>query len=473
MSPPQLKRVLSLTDVVLFNVTVIFSLRGMATGAKMGPASILLWLLAIGAFFVPVGLVVAEMATRDPAEGGFYRWTRRAFGDAHGFICAWFYWVTNLTYLPSLLFFLAANLVFVVARPGLGDDPWFVVPLALGVLWFTAWLNIRGLSLGKRVTNGGAAASWIAAVLLIAAGITAFLRFGSATPWHWSEVSRSLGDVRTVAYFGTLSFALVGLEFAPVMGDEIKEPRRVLPRALLISGAMIAVLYILGTSAILVAVPPAEVSPISGGLGAVQAVAGHAGWRWLPVLTAVLVSFSVLGGVGAWLGGMARIPYAAGLDRFLPPSLATLHPKYGTPHVSIVVQTALTSVLIVASQAGSTVREAYLILLDMTITMNFIPFLYIFLAAARLRRPDDGPEVARIPGGRIGLRLVTTLGLSATILTMVTSVIPPSDVANPALFEAKLWGGLAFFSAAGYVLFRRFSRTAANGLAEKNSITTS
>ncbi|MDO8666572.1 MAG: hypothetical protein Q7J79_08160, partial [Gemmatimonadales bacterium] len=61
MSPPQLKRVLSLTDVVLFNVTVIFSLRGMATGAKMGPASILLWLLAIGAFFVPVGLVVAEM----------------------------------------------------------------------------------------------------------------------------------------------------------------------------------------------------------------------------------------------------------------------------------------------------------------------------------------------------------------------------------------------------------------------------
>ena len=162
MSRPQLKRVLSLTDVVLFNVTVIFSMRGMATGAKMGPASILLWLLAIGAFFVPVGLVVGEMATRDPAEGGFYRWTRRAFGDAHGFICAWFYWVTNLTYLPSLLFFLAANLVFVVARPGLGDDPWFVVPLALGVLWFTAWLNIRGLSLGKRVTNGGAAASWIA-----------------------------------------------------------------------------------------------------------------------------------------------------------------------------------------------------------------------------------------------------------------------------------------------------------------------
>ena len=67
-----------------------------------------------------------------------------------------------------------------------------------------------------------------------------------------------------------------------------------------------------------------------------QSVAARASWPWLPVLTAALVSFSVLGGVAAWLGGMARIPYAAGLDRFLPPAMARLHPKYGTPHVSII-----------------------------------------------------------------------------------------------------------------------------------------
>src|SRR5438876_12334354 len=101
MKTPQLKRVLSLTDVVLFNIVVIFSVRGMTTAAKMGPVSILLWILAVGAFFIPLGLTVTELATRDPECGGFYRWTRDAIGEAHGFLGAWFYWVSNLTYRPS------------------------------------------------------------------------------------------------------------------------------------------------------------------------------------------------------------------------------------------------------------------------------------------------------------------------------------------------------------------------------------
>lgn len=460
MAPPQLKRVLTLADVVLFNIIVIFSLRGMATGAKMGPASVLLWLLAVVAFFVPLGLAVAELATRDPGEGGLYRWTRDAFGDAHGFICGWLYWVTNLTYLPTLLFFFAANVVFMAARPALGEDPWFVVPLALGILWFTTWLNVRGLSLGKRVTNAGATASWLAAVLLIAAGAAAGLKFGSATTWSWSAVGTSLREVRTVAYFGTLSFALVGLELAPIMGEEIVEPRRVLPRAVLVSSVVIAALYIMGTTAILLSVPAGEVSPISGALGAVQAVASRVGWRWLPVIVAALVSFSVMGGVAAWLGGSARLPYAAGLDHFLPASFAELHPRHGTPHLSIIIQSALTSVLIVLSQAGSSVREAYLVLLDMTIVMNFVPFLYIFLALPLLRRGEESATVALIPGGKVGLWATVALGVGATLLTMITAVIPQSDVGNPLVFEIKLWGGLAFFSGVGYLVFWRFSRAA-------------
>ena len=70
---------------------------------------------------------------------------------------------------------------------------------------------------------------------------------------------------------------------------------------------------------------------------------------------------SVLGGLSAWLGGMARLPYAVGLDRFLPPAMARLHPKHGTPAFAIVFQSALTSAFILASQAGATVREAYLV----------------------------------------------------------------------------------------------------------------
>ncbi len=456
----QLRRTLTLTDVVLFNVITIFSLRGMATAAKMGPVSILLWIVAVAAFLVPLGFAVTELATRDPSEGGLYRWTRSAFGDWPGFLCGWLYWTSNVTYLPTLLVFLAGHVVYVVGQPELGENPRFVLPFSLGVLWLAAYLNVRGWTVGKLVTNAGAAASFVAAVLLIAAGAASFARHGSATTWTWSAATGAGLDIRTLGYFGTLSFALAGLELAPIMGDEIHNPRRTLPRAIFLAGAAIALLYVLGTGAILVSVPPEVVSPISGAIGAVQAVATRAAWPWLPVLGAGLVSLSVVGGVLAWLGGTARLPFAAGLDRFLPAAMATLHPRHGTPHVSVLVQAAVTSVLIVASQAGATVREAYLVLLDMTIVQYFVPFVFLFAALPVLRRAG-GADVVLVPGGRVGLYLASAAGLTATAATLATAVIPPPDVGTPAVFEAKLWGGLAFFTVTGWMLYRRFRPTSA------------
>lgn len=454
MAAPQLKRVLTLTDVILFNVVVIFSVRGMTTAAKMGPVSILLWALAVGAFFIPLALAVTELGTRDPGVGGFYRWTRDAIGDVHGFLGAWYYWVSNLTYLPSLLIFLAGSLAFVLGKPALGEDPVFVASLSLFVLWFTTWLNVRGLSAGKIVTNGGAIASWIAALLLIVAGAVAASRFGSATAFESAAFLHAAGGAQTLAYFGTLSFALVGLELAPIMGGEIRDPGRTLPRAILISGVAIAILYIAGTLAILVALPPAAISPISGALEAVQAVANRVNWGFMGPVVAALISFSVLGGVAAWLGGAARLPLAVGLDRFLPLIAARLHPKYGTPYVAVIFQAALISLFIIASQVGSTVREAYLQLMATTIILNFIPFLYLFVALPLLRPSGDEPSVVRIPGGKGVVWAVAIAGLLTTVLTLASQIIPPPDVQNVWLYEAKLWGNFIAFSVVGYVIYR-------------------
>ncbi len=454
MSGPQLRRVLSVTDVVFFNIVVIFSVRGMTTAAKMGPVSILLWVLAVVAFFIPLALTVTELGTRDSGVGGLYRWTRDSVGDAHGFLAAWFYWVSNLTYLPSLLIFLDGAVAFVLRKPALGDDRVFVVALSLSILWFTCWLNVRGLEAGKLVTSSGAVASWTAAVILVVAGIVAAMRFGSATEISPGAMKSVAGGLSTLAYFGTLSFALVGLELAPIMGAEIRDPQRTLPRATVLSSVVIAILYIAGTLAILAALAPAQVSPISGALGAVQAVSDRVGWPVMGAVVGALIAFSVLGGVSAWLGGAARLPLAVGIDRFLPAWMARLHPRHGTPHTAIILQAALCSVFIVASQAGSTVREAYLVMLDMTIVLNFIPFIYLFLALPLLRPATDAPGVVRVPGGKGMLWLVAGLGLLATMITLITAVLPPPDVSSGVVFEMKMWGGLLVFSGVGYAIYR-------------------
>jgi len=456
MARPELRRVLGLGDLVLFNVTVVFSLRGLAAAAQMGPIAIPLWFFAVATFFVPLALAVTELTTRDPGAGGFYRWIQSAFGDAHAFLAGWSYWLSNLTYLPSLLVFVLGNVGFVVGRKELGDEGAPAIAAALVVLWALTWINVRGFALARFVNHLGAVANWLAALLLVAAGAIALVRYGSATAWsqaRWTE----LGDGRSIGFFGTLFFSLVGLELAPLMGAEIRDPLRAVPRAIAISGLGIVLLYVLGTLAILVAVPVAETSALSGVLDAVQRVSDRAGWTFLPPLVAVLVSFATLAGLSAWLGGMARLPYAVGLDRFLPGWLADLHPRHGTPHKAILLQAAATSLFLIAS-AGSQLKEAYALLLIATTILTIVPFLYLFLALPRLRPSGAEPRVVRVPGGKRFLWTIALSGFVATLLALASSAIPPPDAGDPWVFEAKLWGGLVVLGALGAWILGRYRR---------------
>ncbi len=453
---PPLKRVLTTRDVVLFAVVVVFNIRNLATAAKMGPGVVVLWLLAITAFFIPLGFAVGELGTRDPGQGGFYRWTRAAFGDVHGFLAAWFYWVSNITYLPTLLSVIAISAAYAIGRPELEHDPWYAGAVAVGLLWLMAWANVHGLQTGRWVTNSGGVAAWLVGALVIAAGGVALARYGSATSWSWAAASVELENWRTCGYLGTLAFALGGLELVGVVGGEIREPQRTLPHALLLAGCAIGALYLAGTIALLLAVPSEQISPIAGPLDALRAVGDRAGWPILLVAGAVLVVLATAATLCAYLGGVARLPFAAGLDHFLPAAMGRLHPRHGTPDIAIYGQAGVITVFILAAQLGGTVREAYLVLLDLTIILTFLPYLYIFLSAPRLRPAGCEPGVARMPGGRIGLWYVTLAGATTTVLSMAMAVIPPPDIHNILLFEVKIWGGLLLFATVGHGLFRVF-----------------
>src|SRR5687768_821010 len=103
---------LRLVDIVLLNCVAVISLRWLASAGASGPTSLTLWVLAGALFFIPQGMAVAELSTRYPGEGGLYRWSKLALSNKHGFICGWCYWVNNLIYFPSLLFYVCANVAF-------------------------------------------------------------------------------------------------------------------------------------------------------------------------------------------------------------------------------------------------------------------------------------------------------------------------------------------------------------------------
>src|SRR5690349_7535697 len=130
---PELPRALGLRDMVLFNVVAVVSLRWFATAAAAGPSSITLWVLAALCFFLPQGLAVSDLAARYPDEGGIYAWTKRSFGEGHGFMCGWCYWVNNILYYPNLLIATAVVGTYVIGRGGTQlEGSWlYVLPATL------------------------------------------------------------------------------------------------------------------------------------------------------------------------------------------------------------------------------------------------------------------------------------------------------------------------------------------------------
>ena len=477
-----LHRALGLRDVVLLNIVAIVGLRWLSTAAQMGPASIALWMLALLVFFIPSALTVMELSTRIPGEGGVYLWAKRAFGPGHGFLAGWAYWVNNLVYFPSLLLFVAGVFLFIGgdAWLGLGDDPIYNAGFCLIVLWFVLGLNIVGLQRGKWVQNLGAIGTWVVAAILVGFGLLAWFRSGSATAFEAGSFVPNLMALPTLGFFATMTFGFAGLELAPVMGDEIRNPRRVIPRAILISGIMIATIYMVGTAVLLVALPSEAIDVISGVPQALSAIGERSGVAGLAIIGALLITVGGIGGVGAWAAGTARIPFVVGLDRYLPEALGRVHPRWGTPHVALFTQGAIATLLLILAVVGSTVEEAYVLLLDMTIVLYFIPFLYLFAALPVLRkRADDardGPDavdaaagsneggdgdaggVLLVPGGTAGVYLVSGLGVLATALSIVLALLPPEGTERPWLFELKIIGGCAAFLIVGLAFYLRGKR---------------
>ncbi len=457
-----LPRAMGLRDVVLFNIVAILSLRWFATAAAAGPSSISFWILAGLLFFVPQGLAVSHLASRYPNEGGIYFWTKRAFGEGHGFLCGWCYWVNNILYYPNLLMATAVVGTYVFGRGGTGmEGNWsYVLPATLGALCLAVALNIVGLRTGRWLQNLGAVGTYLPGILLVALATYAAFTRPPATPMSLRTLLPDLGDWSSLNLWASIAFAYAGVELCAVLGDEIHDPRRTLPRSILVSAPLIAFLYIAGTVSILWLIPAGDVNIVSGVLQALAVGANDAGLAltWLAPAAAAMFVVGNIGGVGAWLTGPARVAFVIGLDRYFPPAFGKVHPRWKTPYVAILTQAVLASLFLLVSVLGhgTTVERAYLVILDTMLLVYFIPYIYLFLCylTDRLRGTESpAPLSARVKAAAIG-----SAGLFLTVFAMVIATVPPGGTEEPWLFRVKVIGGAFAFVLLGGALYLRGRR---------------
>jgi amino acid transporter len=458
---PELRRQLGTRDLVLMNVAAILSPRWMAFAAASGPSSIGLWIAASVFFFVPNALCITALSSTFPQEGGLYAWSKRAFGDVHGFVTGWSYWMSNVFYFPSLALATAGMglYIFGTRYAHLEQSHAYGLIASLALLLIAISVSVIGWQAGKWIQNIGGLGNWLPIVFLVLIAVIVWIRFGPANPIRLGLLLPHFSELGLILVFSKLCFAFAGFELAPIVSEEIVEPRKTLPRAIFISAASIAFVYIVGTLALLVALPTAQTSIVTGINQAVTSAGARVGLEFLGTPTALLMAIAGLGGLAAWFAGSGRLLFVAGLDRYLPPAFSRIHPRWHTPAVALLAQGAAAVLLTFVATVGTSVQNAYLFFADLTTILAFIPYLYMFASCIALRAATArAPGAIPIPGGGVGNVLANVSGFLMTALAIVLSCIPPLEETRKLLRVVLLVGGAAMFIAVGFGLYALASR---------------
>ena len=445
MSPgkqPELKREMGLRDVTLFAVACIVGTRWIPAAAHVGPGAITLWLLAAVLFVVPLAIAVAALIVKYPGAGGLYIWTRGDYGPWHGFLAFWVYWMGLAVWFPTATMFYMSVGFFTLGPKyaPLADNRIALVTAALLAIWLALGSNLIGVKIGKWTENIGGAATWVLGVLFVGAAALVWSVRGSATPmhvlphWNWG----------TVSFWATIAYGMSGLELAGMMGGEIRDPERTLPRAGWIASIFTTVFYAGVTAAMLILLEPSKISDRTGYAQAGAVASRILGMAWLTPVIAILVVASGIGQVGGMGTAMSRLPFAAGVDRLLPEAFSRVHPRWGTPHLSILALGTMASFLLLVFQIGDTMQAAYEELVSLMVIAGFLPYLYIFGSS-----------------WKAGNRISSIGGWGVTVMAILCAVIPSEQITNIWLYEGKLSAGTLAVIGSAWLVYRRapFQRT--------------
>jgi amino acid transporter len=433
---PALKRELGLRDLTLFAIACIVGVRWIPAAAHAGPGSLTLWLLAAVLFTAPLAVSVAALCAKYPGTGGLYLWTRGDFGPWHGFLCFWIYWMGIALWFPSAAMFYMSVGVYTLgpSYAHLADNRVYLVTASLAAVWIALGTNLAGMKIGKWTENVGGAATWLLAAIFLGVALLIFHRRGSATPihlrpeWNWD----------TVNFYSTVAYAMTGMEMAGLMGGEIRDPQRTLPRAGWIASAFATLFYSGLTLALILLLPPAQISEMNGFAQAADSASSTLGIWWFAPFIAVMVFITGVGQFGGLGTSVSRLPFAVGVDKLLPAAFGKIHPRWHTPYVSILALGGVASLMLVAIELGDTARAAYQAMVSLMVIAGFIPFIYIFGSA-----------------WKAGCRLSALCGWSVTALALVCSVAPTAEVHNVWLFEAKLAIGTAAVIGSAWLVYPR------------------
>lgn len=451
------KRFIGVFLLAMLNLSVMVSLRTLPLVAAYGLGAFSLFFLVALCFLFPTALISAELATGWSRTGGVYVWVREAFGPFWGFFAVWMQWIHNITWFPAILSFSGATLAYLF--PGnFASNGLYLTVFILLTFWAFTLLNLFPLKISSWFSALAVILGTIVpGVILIGLGLYWVLAgYPSQIEWSFSTLIPKIHSIEDIVFFTGLFLAFGGLEVSSVHVRNIQNPQRNLPRAIALAGGMALGIYVLGSIAIAIMIPPGEINLVQGLMDTFQRFLKDLNLLWALPPLALMIVLGAIGELNAWIVGPVRALHATSKHGDLPPLFQKLN-RHKRPAALLLFQAivvTLTSLVFLYMPSAS---SAFWILSVLSAQLYLLMYILMFLSAIKLRYSH--PEVTRdyrIPYHMPGIWLVGSLGVISSSMAFALGFVPPSQIQIGSLFfyEGFLILGLFFMSVIPYFIYR-------------------
>ena len=439
---------LSVFSIIMITITSVDSIRNLPGAALFGSHAISFFMLAGLCFFVPTALVCAEMSTTYPKQGGVYLWGKETLGHNFGFVTVWYQYAENIVYYPPLISFIVATGTYPFF-PHLAENNIFMLVMINVIFWALTLVNIFGLRLSSLITNVFGMIGLIFPILLIIA-LGGYWTYTNPAASHISlrHVSDWLPDFSQSgigASFTAVVLSLTGIEITTAYANEVRNPQKAYPKALLISTIMI-LLSLTACSLSIAAVVSHNNSSLSEGIIlAFKTFFEDMNLPFLLPVIALAIVFGSLASLNNWIIAPTKSLHVAAKDKFLPLRLSKEN-RNKAPVPLLLLQGAIVSLLSLVFILVPNVNQGMWLLNILMTQLYMVMYICIFISFLASRRKHHNIERPfRVPGGKVGMVIASNLGLISCFVTIFVSFDVPSSI-NKSTAAIALISGFIIFS---------------------------
>lgn len=405
----------SLVGTVLFTICSIIALDSFVAPSIVGVSSITIWIISAILFFLPYGLLSAELGSTYPDDGGIVSWVERAFGEWPGVLVGWMYWINVAFWMPAV-FTAFSGWLNLALFPNMST---FVMGLlAVIMCWVVVYIGVTGIELSVFVSNILGFVKAAILFLLGAMGVIYGIKFGFANDFSAANWIPTMDD--TIIYVAVIVYDLLGFELIGSIGSKIEDPGKTVPKMIVIAGAALTFLFAFGTFGVLSAIPAAEIDEVDGFVYALQELCRVWGPLEKPVFYFIIAGaiISLVANMITWSLGANEAFMAAGIDQ-RSKLLAHRSEKHGTADNLYYIMGIISTLLIILNYSLSgNANDIFWAIFSFSGIVFMANYLFMFPAAIKLKYSDDTPREYEVPGGKVGMWICGVLSFVFVLLAI-------------------------------------------------------